>query len=189
MAMANLSTAGWAAHDIGLATAIGGSLFGQAALEPALAAIDRPEERDRVSSAAWQRFSWLNLAAHGVFAATWFFGRRMLTGREVSRSARTLTKVKDGLVVASLISGIASHLLGRRLGLRSQRGVGPEKVREGGLAHIERDAKRTMAIERTVHGLGFANLLANIGVAAVTTMLGMEATKSLRFSAMSRCLP
>src|SRR5579872_1884716 len=34
--MSTLSTAAWAAHDVGLATAVGGTLYGRAALEPAL---------------------------------------------------------------------------------------------------------------------------------------------------------
>ena len=47
--MSTLSTAAWAAHDVGLATAVGGTLYGRAALEPALHEIADPIERDRVS--------------------------------------------------------------------------------------------------------------------------------------------
>src|SRR5262249_3458905 len=89
--MSALSPAAWAAHDVGLATAVGGTLYGRAALEPALHEIADPIERDRVSTAAWQKFSWINLVAHGVVAATWFAGRSMLSGREVSGPARSMT--------------------------------------------------------------------------------------------------
>jgi hypothetical protein len=185
--MSTLSTAAWAAHDVGLATAVGGTLYGRAALEPALHEIADPGERDRVSTAAWQRFTWLNLAAHGVFAATWFIGRSMLSGREVSGPARTMTRIKDGLVVASLVTGIGTAVLGRMLGKCAQRGEGPAQVREvGGTA---RGGERTVALQRAVGGLGIANLIANIGTLGITAALAMEGSRSPRFAARSRFLP
>ena len=194
--MTALSTAAWAAHDVGLATAIGGTLYGRTALQPALHEIDDPEERDRVSSDAWQRFSWLNLAAHGMFAATWFIGRSMLSGREVSGSARTLVRIKDGLVIASLVTGIGSTILGRILGKRISRGDGPAQVRQGRTSGSSGEAgstlsncQSTLAIRRVVGGLGIANLLANIAAMSVTTLLAMEGNRSTRFSARSRFLP
>jgi hypothetical protein len=173
--MTALSTAAWAVHDVGLATAIGGTLYGRAALEPALHDIENPDERDRVSTSAWQRFSWLNLAAHGAFAATWFAGRSMLSGREVSGLARSLTKVKDGLVVASLVTGVGSIVLGRILGKRIQRGEGPEREREEG--QPAREGKRSVALERAVGSLGIANLVANVAILGITTVLAMEGNR------------
>jgi hypothetical protein len=187
--MATLSSAAWAVHEVGLATAIGGTLFGRAALEPALHEIKSPEERDLVSAEAWQRFSWMNLSGHVAFAATWLIGRTMLSGREVSGTARTLTKVKDGMVIASVITGVTSILLGRQLAVRSRRGVGPEHVRESGDRKGDRQAKTTRAMERAVGGLGILNLVTNVGIAAITAILGMEANKSVRFAPRSRWLP
>jgi hypothetical protein len=185
-----LSTAAWAAHDVGLAAAIGGTLYGRAALEPALHEIADPAERDRVATTAWQRFSWLNLAAHGVFAATWFIGRSMLSGREVSRPARGLTRLKDGLVVAGLVTGIGTAVLGRMLGTCARRGAGPAQIREareaGGTA---RGGERTVALQRAVGGLGIANLIANIATLGITAALAMEGSRSPRFAARSRFLP
>lgn len=187
--MGTLSSAAWAAHDVGLAAAIGGTLFGRAALEPALEDIKSPVERDRVSADAWQRFSWWNLGAHGVFAATWLVGRGMLSGREVNRRARKLTKVKDGLMIASLATGVSSILFGRWMGRRSERGLGPEEVRSEDAERTEQEAKRTHAIERAVGVLGMLNLLTNVGIASITSILAMEANKSVRFSVRSRRIP
>jgi hypothetical protein len=192
--MSTLSTAAWAAHDVGLATAIGGTLYGRAALEPALHEIADPAERDRVATTAWQRFSWLNLAAHGVFAATWFIGRSMLSGREVSRPARGLTRLKDGLVVAGLVTGIGTAVLGRMLGACARRGEGPAQVREAGgaartVAGGAARAERTVALQRAVGGLGIANLIANIATLGITAALAMEGSRSPRFAARSRFLP
>jgi hypothetical protein len=185
--MSTLSTAAWAAHDVGLATAVGGTLYGRAALEPALHEIADPIERDRVSANAWQRFTWLNLAAHGVFAATWFVGRSMLSGREVSGTARTLTQVKDGLVIASLVTGIGTAVLGRMLGTCARRGEGPAQVREA--RGTARGGGRTVALQRAVGGLGIANLIANIATLGITAALAMEGSRSPRFAARSRFLP
>ena len=173
--MPKLSSAAWIAHELGLATAIGGTLFGREALQPALREIANDRERYTVSDAAWRRFSWLNLAGHALFAATWFYGRSMLSGREVSRKARGIVRAKDAFVVASLVTGIASIVLGRTLGKRAT-----EAPRERG------DHDR---LRKTVGALGIANLASNVGVAALTTELAMEGNKSGKFGFVSRLLP
>jgi hypothetical protein len=181
--MTALSTAAWTAHEIGLATAVGGTMFGRAALQPALRKIADPEDRDRVSSDAWRRFSWLNLAAHGVVAATWFTGRSWLSDREVSGTARTLTRIKDGLVIASLATGIGSFVLGRTLDERSRDGDGENVISEANRARRGRVAAR-----RAVKSISTANLLANIAILGITTVLAMEGSRSTRFAARSRFL-
>jgi len=183
--MTALSTAAWTAHEIGLATAVGGTMFGRAALQPALREIADPEDRDRVSAGAWRRFSWLNLAAHGVFAATWFAGRTMLSGREVSGSARTLTRIKDGLVVASLATGVATHIVGTKVGDR----IRDESKGDGVISEANRTWRKDGAERRAVRTLGIVNLLANIAILGVTTALAMEGNRSTLFSARSRFLP
>jgi hypothetical protein len=185
--MATLSTAAWAAHDVGLAAAIGGTLFGQFALEPALDEVSSPEERDRLSTDAWRRFSWVNLIAHGVVAGSWFIGRTMLSGREVTGTARTLTRVKDGLVIASLVTGIACNVFGRMLGKKTDEGMGPEEMKDR--AGADEAGKGTVRLERLTGALGTMNLISNIGVLGVTSALAMESSKSARFPLWSRRLP
>jgi hypothetical protein len=189
--MAKLSSAAWIAHDVGLATAIGGTMFGREALQPALREIPDRRERDQVANVAWRRFSWINLAGHAAVAATWFFGRSLLSGRSVSRTARRLTLAKDVLVIASLATGIASIVLGRVLGAR----VNPECRGEldAGTSDMgassEQNEQSTEKLRGAVSALGMANLAANLGIAGVTTALAMEAGRSLPFSVISRRLP
>jgi hypothetical protein len=183
--MAKLSSAAWMAHNLGLATSIGGTMFGREALEPALDEISDPRQRDQVSAVAWRRFSWLNLAGHVAVAATWFVGRSMLSGRSVSRTARTLTVAKDALIVASLATGIASTILGRVLGGRMANS-GRIATRSNGESETSGSTEK---LRRAVGALGIANVAANIGVMGVTTALSMEAGKSLPFSRVSRRLP
>ncbi|HUS26957.1 MAG TPA: hypothetical protein VMZ53_00555 [Kofleriaceae bacterium] len=189
--MTTLSSAGWVVHEVGLATSIGGTLFGRAALEPSLSEITSSEERDRVSASAWQRFSWLNLASHAAFAIPWFIGRSMLSGNEVTCEARRLTLVKDVLVGASLITGVSSILLGRWLGKRADAGQGPAEARDrmSPEGEAEGEAAKTQKLQRAVGLLGNANIAANIGVLGVTTLLAMQGNKSQRFSFFSRFLP
>ena len=144
-----------------------------------------------MAAAAWQRFSWWNLGAHAAFAATWLIGRSMLSGREAGGQARALTRVKDGLVIASIATGITSMVLGRSLGRRVERGIGPERMRDANThaEAIDGAGKRTRIIQRVVGGSGLLNLLANIGIAAVTAVLAMEGNKSVRFAQRSWRLP
>jgi hypothetical protein len=189
--MAKLSTAAWVAHDVGLATAIGGTMFGREAFQPALREVSDRRERDQVADTAWRRFSWINLAGHATVAATWFFGRSLLSGRSVSPTARRLTVVKDALVIASLATGIASIVLGRVLGARlTQDRCGAIDVGTSDVgASSEQDGPRTEKLRDAVNVLGAVNLAVNLGIAGVTTALAMEASKSLPFSLASRRLP
>jgi hypothetical protein len=182
--MATLSTAGWIVHDVGLATNIGGQVFGMVALEPAVNEVDSAEDRDQLSEDAWNRFSWIKLASHAAFAVPWFIGRSMLSGNEVSARARALTRTKDILVGTSLITGIASFIIGKALSAKVKKGAGPERKRAG----KSRDDEST-GLEKAVSIMGTLNLLATTGVLAVTTILAMEGSESVRFAATTRRLP
>lgn len=177
--MSKFSTTSWILHNLGLATAIGGTLFGQGAFQPALEKdVDDEKQRAQISDDAWSRYSWWNLAAHGVVAATWLAGRTMLSGREVNNKSRTLTVVKDALVVASLATGIASVIIGKTLG---------EKVKnQGEGAGTDEEVDRLRKAVRTV---GAINIATNAAMGAVTTTLAMQSARSLPFAAVARLLP
>jgi len=182
-----LSSAGWVVHDVGLAASIGGTLFGSTALEPSLNNLTSPEERDRISADAWQRFSWVNIASHLAFAVPWFIGRGMLNGREVTAEARPLTLAKDVLVGVSLITGIGSIIAGRFLGSRARRELGPAELKDR--AGQSTEAKKTKALHGFVNASSMINMAANIGILGLTALLAMEGNKSGRFAVRSRWLP
>lgn len=187
--MAKLSTAAWLVHDLGLAASLGGTLFGRVALQPSLHRIALPEERDLVSADAWKRFSWINLVSHAAFAVPWLVGRSMMSGREVSCGARTLTRAKDVAVVVSLVSGVASVLLGRRLARRGIEGRGPQVVREERFGFSDREIHRTRRLKKAVGVLGLINMISLAKVGGLTTMLAMKGNQSVRFAPRSRLLP
>jgi hypothetical protein len=157
-------------------------LFGQGAFQPAIAEkIPDDKERTEVSDDAWSRYSVWNLAAHGVVAATWFAGRTFLSGREVSGRSRALTRVKDALIVTSLLTGVGTMIIGKLLGAKAKRAASFDATPE--------DAADVKALRSAVKIANIANVASNIAVAAVSTTLAMQGNKSLPFAVVSRLLP
>jgi hypothetical protein len=189
--MTMLSTTAWVVHDLGLASAFGGALFGKLALEPAVGEVTDERERTRVEDRAWKRFSIWNTIGLAAIGATWFAGRKMLSGREVSRTARGLTITKDVLVGTSIGVGIASAIVGRLLA-REKSDRAPASSAMGtaeiiGAPQIHSD--RSEKLQKTVDVLGSAELVLTAGILAVTSILAMESSKSLKFGGVSRFLP
>src|SRR5215210_359120 len=110
-----LSQVGRAAHDLGLAGMLGGTLFGRMALHPAVANISDPRERGEVVNAAWRRYGLVNSLGLAAVTAGWAGARgaeaadRNLTPRE-----RRLARAKDGLVGVVFACGVASGIEGMR---------------------------------------------------------------------------
>jgi hypothetical protein len=190
--MAKLTTGAWTVHNLALATSIGGTAYGRAAMHPALRGLRDAQERDQVADTAWRRFTWMNLAAHGAMAASWFIDRQLMSGQQLRRQARSMARAKDVLVVTSLLTGVGAAVIGRALGRRVAREVGPASEREAeggdsGESGGERRARPSArGLERAATMLGNLNMLANAGVAVVSTMLAAESAPALRGRAGSR---
>jgi len=61
--MSKTSRTGKVAHELGLSTWFGGTLFGQFSLNPSVSSISDESERGRVLNEAWGRFQAANLPA------------------------------------------------------------------------------------------------------------------------------
>lgn len=185
--MAGLSTAAWIGHDLGLAAGVGGTLFGKVALHPATRNINDARERGRVVNDAWRTFNTYQLAGLGLMAVSWFAGRSKLSGGEVDSTSRTLTLVKDALVLATFGTAIANGIAGRRMAAHSPGGATPiSSDGESLAADAPAEARR---LKPLIDTLGMVNLLCGAGVIGVTAVLAMRAGKSARWSAVSRLLP
>jgi hypothetical protein len=57
------SRTGMVAHELGISTWFGGTLFGQLSLNPTVSIISDQRERGRILSEAWARFQAANLPA------------------------------------------------------------------------------------------------------------------------------
>lgn len=123
--MATLSTAAWVLHDLGLAAGFGGPLFGKLALDPAIKVVHSEAERGEVMNKAWSGYQAVNAVALGTMAATWFVGRTVLSGWEVTAKARPLVLVKDALVGAALVTGVANMVGGAILAKQAPGGAVP----------------------------------------------------------------
>ena len=120
------SRAGKVAHDLGLSTWFGGTLFGQVSLNPAVSTISDQRERGRVLNEAWARFQAANLPA---MLAT-LLGWRLGGVRDTSNlRAPGLRRAKDILLGGAAFNTVASALLGASTAASSREGATP--VRSG----------------------------------------------------------
>ena len=63
------------AHDWGLAAWLGGSMFGQFALNPSVTAVSDRRERGKVVNAAWMAYNTVNLVSLGAITLGWAAAR------------------------------------------------------------------------------------------------------------------
>jgi len=184
---ATLSTASWVAHDLGTAIGVGGGLFGRVALEPSVRNIEDRETRGRVVNDAWRRFGGVQLGALTVMAATWYAGRSRLSGAAAGGgSAQALVVAKDILVGATLASAVGAAVAGNAMAKQRER----DRVPMNDQGEVAEDAPaRARALGRVTDAFGLVNLVAGIGVVAVTAVLAMRARKSKTWTAVSRLLP
>ncbi len=125
--MTRLSSAAWAAHNLGLAACFGGQLFGKVALNPNLGVLDNPAERGKLPNAAWNGHNLINAASFATAATTWFPGRLGFSGKEIDGQTRNLVLVKDALFAAGALTGLASLIQGRTLAGQAPGGRCPSK--------------------------------------------------------------
>ena len=180
--MRTLSTAAWVAHNLGLGACLGGLLFGKAALNPSLSAIDSEAERGKILNTAWNRYNAINVASFATSAATWFPGRLGLSGKEIDRQTRNLVLAKDVLFAIGALTGLASVVQGRALTGQAPGGAVPI---ESGTTPAATTPEKAAYLLRSVNQLGNLNIMITGTILGITTVLSMKATESARFSAVS----
>jgi hypothetical protein len=164
-----LSEAARAAHDWGLASWLGGSMYGQFALNPSVSRIHDHRERGKVVNAAWNGYNVINALSLGAVALGWFASRITETQpRQLSSREKSLAKAKDGLTLAALATGIASGIEGARLAGMEPEGAVPI---ERGTKPAEETPKRAARTQRALGALGMANIAAGIGLVVVNALL------------------
>ncbi|HLM31711.1 MAG TPA: hypothetical protein VK326_08645 [Solirubrobacterales bacterium] len=164
-----VSTAGRAAHDIGLAAMVGGNLYGRFAMHPALREIDDPRERGAVLNRAWRRYGTISTLSLGAVVAGWLGARagetraRYLTGRE-----RTLARAKDAAVGAVALTGLAAAVEGVRFGGLEPDGAVP--VVDGNEAAPEA-SEPERRLKRRLNLIGGAHLISALALAVINTAI------------------
>jgi hypothetical protein len=184
--MATLSTTAWVLHDLGLAAGFGGNLFGQLALNPAVRAVESKRERGRVAHEAWARYKNVNALSLLSFASTWAIGRSILSGREVGRTSRGLTLLKDVLIGGAFLTGVGSMIVGTMLD-RARIRAGEAPI-ETGSEPAEGTPPRVARLIRATSALGISNVIFDAAALATTTVLAMKAGKSSKWTMVAKKL-
>jgi hypothetical protein len=120
-------------HDLGLGSWFGGTLMGAIGLNGGAAAARAPQERTRVSSAGWQKWSPVliaSIALHigGSVGMLLSDQPRLLAQPEGRRSAAIKTAITLGAVGSSIYSGILGRTQSEH---RHEGGVGPTEPLAG----------------------------------------------------------
>ncbi len=185
--MTKLSTAAWVAHELGLATSLGGLLFGKLALNSNLDAVESKPDRGRLLNKTWNRYNVVNALSVGTAIATWLAGRSSISGRfALDKEANNLVRTKDALLATAAATGLASMVSGLALTRQAPEGAIPIG---SGLTPAPETSDEAARLLRRVNVLGNVNIAVLGTVIAVSTILSMKANKSLRWSLASRLLP
>ena len=164
-----ISSAGRAAHDIGLAAIIGGNLFARIGMHPAVAEIDDPRERGKVVNAAWRRYGTVNSLGLSALVVGWAAARAgearpgMLSARE-----GRLASAKDVAVAVVAITGVAAGLEGMRFGSMEPEGAVPLAHGDSASAEATGGERRS---KRVLSALGSCHLGAALALAAINATL------------------
>ncbi len=99
-----------AVHDVGLASWLGGSMFGKFALNPAVRAIPDRRARGRVANAAWNGYNLVNSLGLGSAAVAHLAARTTeLAGPRQTSTEKTLTRIQDGLMISAVVTGVRAE--------------------------------------------------------------------------------
>ncbi len=157
------------AHDVGLAAWLGGAMFGKFAHNPSLVRISSRSERGAVANAAWTGYNVVNAAGLGAAAAGW--GAARLTETHPSKLTgleEVLSRVKDGLMAAAVVSGIANGVQGARLARQAPDGAVPI---ETGTKPAAETPPKAAKIQRSIGVLGNLNIGSGVALVAVNAVL------------------
>lgn len=158
-----------AAHDVGLAAWLGGAMFGKFAHSPALRRISSRSERGAVANAAWNGYNMVNALGLGAAAAGWVASRATETRPDkLSGRGRTLSAVKDGLMITSVATGVLNGIQGARLAKQAPDGAVPV---ETGTEPAPETPPRAARIQKSLGALGTVNILSGVALVAVNGML------------------
>jgi hypothetical protein len=96
-------------------------------------------------------------------------------------------KVKDALIATSLVTGVASTVLGWK-GITEEGSDEPTAADETG-APVEEAPPRAKIAHKATNVLGTINLIALGGILGITALLAMKSSSSAKFAVQSRFLP
>ena len=167
-----VSSAGRAAHDVGLAAMLGGNLFGRLAMNPALGRVSDPSERGEVVNMAWRRYGTVNSLGLAALLAGWYGARvteaqsRYLNDRE-----RSLARAKDIAVGAVAVTGLAAAVEGVRFARDCPDGAVPLADGAKPSADTPPNAARR---KRVLNALSAASIVSEVALVSINAALAQS---------------
>lgn len=164
-----VSSVGRALSDLGVASLLGGHLFGRMALHPAVTAISEPRERGEVVNAAWRRYGTVNGAGLAAVTAGWIGARAgEVRDRNLDRRERRLARAKDALIATLVVSGVATAVEGMRFAREEPDGAVPLEDGDHAAPAASESARRR---KQRLNVLGLTTIAAEIGIVSVNAAL------------------
>ncbi len=158
-----------AAHDWGLASWLGGVMFGKFAHNPSVARVSDRAERGKVINAAWNAYNVVNALSMAAVGFGWL-GARATEARpdKLTERERRLASAKDAFVVAAVASGTLSAVQGARLARQAPDGAVPIERGTEPASDTPRSAAR---IQRSLGLLGNLNIVSGVGLVIVNAAI------------------
>ena len=175
------------AHNLGLATWFGGSLFGQVALNPTINKISSRQERGRVLNESWARFNAVNTLALTATAVSWRLGGLLEADGKPGVRERGLASAKNFLLGGALLTGAGAGILGARVA-----GQAPQDAPEGGTPvesgtePAPETPQEAATSQRLIGVLGSSSLSLLAGAIWISAILDARARERSRRGILSR---
>lgn len=175
------------AHNLGLATWFGGSLFGQVALNPTINKISSREERGRVLNESWARYNAVNTLALAATALSWRLGGLMEADGKLGVRERGLASTKNFLLGGALVTGAGAGILGARVARQAPQGApeGGTPV-ESGTEPAPETPQEAATSQRLIGVFGSSSLFLLGGAVWASAILDARARERARRSTLSR---
>lgn len=158
-----------AAHDVGLAAWLGGTMFGKFAHNPSLVKISSHSERGSVANAAWNGYNPVNALGLGAAGLGWGAARLTETqNSNLTDRERALSKAKDALMGAAVLTGVVNGIQGARLAKQAPDGAVPI---ESGTKPAADTPPAAARIQRSLGILGNVNIAVGVSLIAVNAVL------------------
>ena len=155
-----------AAHDVGLAAWVGGTLF---AKFPSVKLISSHTERGQVVNAAWNGYNLVNSLGLGAAAVGWTAARLTETDSSLlTDTEQKLSVAKDVLMGVAVVTGIANGILGARLAKQAPEGAVPI---ESGTEPEPETPPAAAKTQRALGVLGNINILTGVALISVNGVL------------------
>ena len=162
-----------ALHNIGMATWVGGTIFGRYALNPAVRRAASRADRGAVANDAWNRFNALNALALTAVGAGHVGGRLTeLRTSNLSEREKPLVRAMDVFTVAGVSTGVLTGIQGRRLARQGADGAVP--IETGATPAVD-TPDQAVRIQKSINALGRVNLISGLGLVTSTGLFWRSA--------------